>query len=547
MDGTAEPDAYSILLSAGQSVSLVATSDDPPLQLQLALADSNEAVVSHSEAASPGESVVLQNVPVDEDGRYSIQVQDLHGGAGDYTLHVWINAAVEEEPFTDVANGTLSTAQDVDSAFASLPEQPSVERATVVGTSSPGLQEPTYFASGDVPVAVGAAQVTSSLTIPDDQIIDELTVRLDIEHSYVEDIEVYLVSPQGTEVPLFAALPGAGDERLDAVFDDAAAVSINDAVPPYDGSTDGSGGVYRPVGNLADFGGENAAGVWTLVVNDTYPLDDGTLNGWGLEIVALSWDTDIYQFTAAAGQAISAAVEGVASYTLLELLDSDGTVLVESAGTEEPRLDFVAPGEGTYFVRVTAAEGYLLNVAVVSHELMPGDADGDGDADGADFLAWQLGFGTTHGARLGDGNFDGDEDTDGDDLAIWQVNFGTQVDGDADEDGDVDGADFLAWQLGFGMTHGAQLGDDDFDGDEDVDGGDLLIWQATFGTGEGGGGSAASVREASRVAAAQDSVLRRTERWIGRRPGVSPQLDAALKSTLIDAEFSNFLPFDLRG
>jgi hypothetical protein len=45
--------------------------------------------------------------------------------------------------------------------------------------------------------------------------------------------------------------------------------------------------------------------------------------------------------------------------------------------------------------------------------------------DGADFLAWQRGLGTTAGATraAGDANMDGDVDAD--DLAVWQAQFGT--------------------------------------------------------------------------------------------------------------------------
>jgi hypothetical protein len=52
-----------------------------------------------------------------------------------------------------------------------------------------------------------------------------------------------------------------------------------------------------------------------------------------------------------------------------------------------------------------------------------GDFDGDGDVDGADFVAWQTNFPTTGGATsaMGDGN--GDGNVDGADFALWQSNF----------------------------------------------------------------------------------------------------------------------------
>jgi hypothetical protein len=65
----------------------------------------------------------------------------------------------------------------------------------------------------------------------------------------------------------------------------------------------------------------------------------------------------------------------------------------------------------------------LTLVANYSFAEHPGDFDGDGDVDGADFVAWQ----TVFPSRVG-----------GDDIG--------------DHDGDVDGADFVVWQTNFPYT-----------------------------------------------------------------------------------------------
>jgi hypothetical protein len=52
-----------------------------------------------------------------------------------------------------------------------------------------------------------------------------------------------------------------------------------------------------------------------------------------------------------------------------------------------------------------------------------GDFDGDGDVDGADFVAWQTNFPTATGATLAQGDADGDGDVDGADFVVWQTNF----------------------------------------------------------------------------------------------------------------------------
>ena len=110
------------------------------------------------------------------------------------------------------------------------------------------------------------------------------------------------------------------------------------------------------------------------------------------------------------------------------------------------------------------------------------DFDSDGDVDGADFLAWQRGFGTP-GANKPDGDADNDNDVDAIDLVVWADQYGglTLLDSaDFDSDGDVDGADFLAWQRGFG-TPGANKPDGDADNDNDVDAIDLAAWADQYG------------------------------------------------------------------
>ncbi|MBN1854772.1 MAG: PEP-CTERM sorting domain-containing protein, partial [Pirellulales bacterium] len=53
------------------------------------------------------------------------------------------------------------------------------------------------------------------------------------------------------------------------------------------------------------------------------------------------------------------------------------------------------------------------------------DFDGDGDVDGADYLTWQKGFGTTGTGTLATGDANGDTNVDSADLAIWKSQFGT--------------------------------------------------------------------------------------------------------------------------
>jgi hypothetical protein len=55
------------------------------------------------------------------------------------------------------------------------------------------------------------------------------------------------------------------------------------------------------------------------------------------------------------------------------------------------------------------------------------------------------------------GDFNADNIVNADDLAVWRTGFGTDATGDADLDGDTDGADFLIWQRNLGQSAAASI------------------------------------------------------------------------------------------
>jgi hypothetical protein len=105
-------------------------------------------------------------------------------------------------------------------------------------------------------------------------------------------------------------------------------------------------------------------------------------------------------------------------------IDAGDSTLVAGVG-DTPEFD----QRGAPFDRVIDAPGTPQTGAIIDIGAFEygysADADGDGIVDGADFLAWQRGFGTTSGATREDGDFDGDGDVDSHDLDIWRAMFGS--------------------------------------------------------------------------------------------------------------------------
>jgi subtilisin-like proprotein convertase family protein len=95
---------------------------------------------------------------------------------------------------------------------------------------------------------------TSSINISDDLSVTGVNVAVNIDHTYVGDLEVKLKSPSGKEVLLRAASGGRGT------------------------------GTLNFTANPADFNGESSKGAWTLVVNDKAAQDVGTLKSWNLNV-----------------------------------------------------------------------------------------------------------------------------------------------------------------------------------------------------------------------------------------------------------------------
>jgi subtilisin-like proprotein convertase family protein len=149
----------------------------------------------------------------------------------------------------------------------------------VLPTGAAGAPQTTSAAS---PVAIpdnSAAGVSSSVFVPERGRIKDLNVTVDIVHSWVGDLVIELIGPDGTTVRL-ADHPGgpdnSGDNFAGTTFDDDLGPNISAGAAPYTGP-------FRPQNDqLSRFDGKSRRGTWTLRVRDLFAGDAGTLGGWGV-------------------------------------------------------------------------------------------------------------------------------------------------------------------------------------------------------------------------------------------------------------------------
>jgi subtilisin-like proprotein convertase family protein len=161
------------------------------------------------------------------------------------------------------------------------------------------------FNSVDVPVdipAAGAPIVFSSFNTSVEMTINDVNIiNLQGAHSWVDDLKMTLISPDGTE-QLFWNRPCANHDDFNIQFDDEAPAGPWPC-PPIDGLT------YRPDNTLSVFDGENSLGEWMLKIEDIANQDGGSLNSWGLRVCGtITCQLIVTQLSGAGAGSLPAAI-----------------------------------------------------------------------------------------------------------------------------------------------------------------------------------------------------------------------------------------------
>jgi len=116
-----------------------------------------------------------------------------------------------------------------------------------------------------------------TFTISANETVEDVVLGLRFNHTYVADLNISLVHPDGTEVLLARRNGGHlnnygdGDQSCSgnlAYFTDDADGSINDRTPPYVGES-------RPREPLSAFTGKTTTGDWKLKILDDWDIDSG--------------------------------------------------------------------------------------------------------------------------------------------------------------------------------------------------------------------------------------------------------------------------------
>lgn len=119
--------------------------------------------------------------------------------------------------------------------------------------------------------------ITSAITVDDSYYAADVNVTVNMSHTRDEDLDVFLIAPDGTRVELFTDVGGTADNFTGTTLDADAATAITAGSAPFSGT-------YRPEGNLSTLERKSVQGTWKLEVTDDTRKETGTLNSWSLTV-----------------------------------------------------------------------------------------------------------------------------------------------------------------------------------------------------------------------------------------------------------------------
>ena len=143
------------------------------------------------------------------------------------------------------------------------------------------LSQPVYIPDNN------STGISDEISISDGRQLVNLSVYLNISHSWVGDLVVTLTNQHTGEMIAVLDRPGipnnpygCSNDNIITVLDDAVAQPAEDQCAVYPKAISG---IYLPDEALSSFAGRSVTGTWELNVSDRYPSDAGWLNGWCLE------------------------------------------------------------------------------------------------------------------------------------------------------------------------------------------------------------------------------------------------------------------------
>lgn len=288
------------------------------------------------------DNVLIQNTP--NDGSQDITVP--FGVVGD-TCRIMVKAS--DNIFFDVNEEFIS-----------------VNAICEEGTNSSSTSIPDGMGFvGPMPGAPGE----SVINISQSDIVNSVSLNVDISHDRLNDIDLELESPDGQIVQLWDRNLCNADGINLRFVDGGLPLPINSCEDIVDGA-------FQPLGNLSDFEGENTNGAWTLRATDFFLGNVGIINSWSINICSAefldseSFKQDIFSlFPNPADSFITLEFNQSSENTTITIFDISGRLVKSINNTESlssQNIDVSQLSSGTYFVKVNQDESQTVKKLIIN-------------------------------------------------------------------------------------------------------------------------------------------------------------------------------------
>jgi len=174
--------------------------------------------------------------------------------------------------------------------------QGTIGNATIHSFTTGILSCGNSFSATDFSDATVATVANSSASVPVEitggLTIGELRVTLEMTHTWVQDMTISLRGPASIGSPVVTLLREActSQDDINCVFIDTGGEPQCAATPPaiFD--------LIAPVESLSNLNGLNADGTWTLLIEDPYNGDGGTVSNFTIEVCNITLSTSSNSF-----------------------------------------------------------------------------------------------------------------------------------------------------------------------------------------------------------------------------------------------------------
>jgi len=171
-----------------------------------------------------------------------------------------------------------------------LPVNVASDEGSASGSISADIGAAAGFSPTDVPLVIpdnSPTGATSTINVTQDLTLTDLTVHVDVTHTWVGDVTIVLHSPAGTAITLLDR-PGFTGTGFGCSNNDIH-VTFADGQPDPEPACDVAGSAAAwpvtdasPVTALSTLAGESTLGNWTLTVSDGASGDTGSIVNWSI-------------------------------------------------------------------------------------------------------------------------------------------------------------------------------------------------------------------------------------------------------------------------